>query len=131
MKGTAGLRAHRKRRRSWAAFSFTPQAACPPTPGSLKFSLPENKGKEPTLQPGPQLGLGVGESKKHPRGRVSELGSGPGTAHFLLRRCKPQAEPSGNRVTTKESPAARTRFGGACRGPHTGEGFGRREFDRA
>lgn len=74
-----------------------PKAAWPPAPGILRFSLPENKGKAPTLQPGPRPGLGgQGESKKHPRGRVSGQGSGPGTAHFLLRRSKPQAEPSGN-----------------------------------
>lgn len=65
----------------------------------------------------------MGGFEKHPRGRISEQGSGPGTAHFLLRRCKPQAEPSGNRVTTEESPAARARFGGGLEGSAYWEGI--------
>lgn len=77
-----------------------------------------NKGKAPTLQPGTRAGAGGGggEYKKHSRGRVSEQGSGPGTAHFLLRLCKPQAGPNGNRVTVEESAAARAGFGAASTG---------------
>ncbi|XP_049556744.1 uncharacterized protein LOC125961788 [Orcinus orca] len=70
-----------------------------------------------TPTPGPELGREAGaEYKKHPRGLVSEQESGPGTAHFLLRLCKPQAGPSGNRVTVEESLAARAGFGAASRG---------------
>ena len=64
------------------------------------------------MLPGTTAGAVGRVCTKHSRGRVSEQESGPGTAHFLLRLCKPQAEPSGNKVTVEESPAARAGFGG-------------------
>lgn len=97
-------------------FAFnTTDPHLPHYPGSLRFPRPENKGKDPTLQSCTTAGGGERVSKKHPRARVSEQGSGPGTAHFL---CKPQAGPSGNRVTVEESPAARAGFGGGLEGSH-------------
>lgn len=77
----------------------------------------------------------MGNTRNTPRGPVSEQGNGPGTAHFLLRLCKPRARPSGNWVTVGESPAAGAGFGEASRGPWTrgnaGAGCWRRAWKRA
>ena len=64
----------------------------------------------------------MGNTRNTLRGPVSEQGNGPGTAHFLLRLCKPRARPSGNWVMV-----AGAGFGEASRGPWTrgdaGEGM--------
>nr|XP_037855763.1 uncharacterized protein LOC103237687 [Chlorocebus sabaeus] len=64
--------------------------------------------------------------------RLSGQGSGPGTAHFLLRLCKSQAGPSGNGDTVEESPASRAELGGSLEGTRrTREGCTWREWERA
>lgn len=50
-------------------------------------------------------------SKKQSR-PVTELGSGAGAVHFLLRRGKTQLGPSGKEDVVSESPAARVGFRG-------------------
>lgn len=92
----------------------------PPFLENLVFHGAGNK-EESLLHLGTTVGC-MGSTKHSRPG--SELGSEAGAAHFLLRRGKTQAGPSGKEDVVLESPAARVGFRGSWRGATIRQGFG-------